>query len=223
MTLKQGRARPDGHRPIEYPESDGKPMAETDLHRDEMNRLITTLQAAFAARPDVYVSGNLLLYYEEGNPRRCVSPDVFVVIGVLKHRRDTYLLWEEGAPPGFVVEVTSRTTRREDMQTKRSLYARLGVQEYILYDPRSPTLAYLDPPLQANRLVEGEYRPITADEDGAFVSETLGMRLRLVEGRLQLRDARTNALLLSPAEHAELLERRVAELEEQLRQRDAGR
>jgi hypothetical protein len=60
----------------DYPTSDGKPMAETDRHRDLMQDLIQTLQEFFASSPRVYVSGNLLLFYERGNRRRYVSPDV---------------------------------------------------------------------------------------------------------------------------------------------------
>ena len=79
-------------RPVHYPERDGKPMAESDLHRKEMARLIETLDAFLADRPDVYVSGNLLLYYEEGNPRASVAPDVFVVLGVPKRDWPIYKL-----------------------------------------------------------------------------------------------------------------------------------
>jgi Uma2 family endonuclease len=226
MTLDQQRTRRGGHKPVHYPSSDGKPMAETDLHRDEMVRLITTLQNAFADRSDVYVSGNLLLYYVEGDPRRSVAPDVFVVFGIAKHRREIYKLWEEKAGPAVVIEVTSRTTRREDLEKKRDLYARLGVREYYLYDPRFARLQYLDPPLQGLRL-EGEvYRPMATDADGALISEALGMRLHLIDRQLRLFDAHTGALLLSPAEQAEIqrrradaAERRIAELEALLRER----
>src|SRR5947208_16741091 len=77
-----------------YPTSDGRPVAETDWHRNLLVELIATLKYHFAAQPRVYVSGNLLLFYEEGNRRRHVSPDVFVVRGVANHDRPNYLLWE---------------------------------------------------------------------------------------------------------------------------------
>jgi Uma2 family endonuclease len=200
MTLEKRRAGRHGPRPVHYPESDGKPMGETDLHREEMYRLITTLQAAFEQRPDVYVSGNLILYYEEGNPRASVAPDTFVVFGITKRRREIYKLWEEGIPPAVVIELTSRTTRREDLVKKRALYARLGIAEYHLYDPRFPRLQYLDPALQGLRLVEGEYQPIPPFADGSYISEALNMRLRLVDGRLRFFD--NGNTYLSPAERA---------------------
>ena len=67
---------------IYYPESDGEPMAETDTHRKQMVYLIEALDDYFRDDPQVYVAGNLLLYYEEGDPRQVVAPDVFVVKGV---------------------------------------------------------------------------------------------------------------------------------------------
>jgi len=78
---------------IEYPTSDGKPMAETDFHFILMAALRQTLDYFFADDPMTYVSGNLLLYYVRGNKRKHVAPDVFVVKGVQKKPRLHYLLW----------------------------------------------------------------------------------------------------------------------------------
>ena len=136
---------------IEYPESDGKPVGETDVHRREILHTIETLERHFRDAPDIYVSGNLMFYYEEGNPSAVVSPDVFVVKGVRKGLRRTYKLWEEGVAPCVVIEMTSRSTRLEDKGNKRALYALLGVREYFLFDPLGE---YLKPPLQGFTLVD---------------------------------------------------------------------
>src|SRR5438105_13950076 len=101
-----------------YPTSDGKPMAETDIHRDLMIALIETLKWWFIDVPSVYVSGNLLVCYEKGNKRIHVSPDVIVVPGVGNRRRDNYLVWEEGRGLDLVIELTSRVTRVEDMEVE---------------------------------------------------------------------------------------------------------
>src|SRR5277367_603781 len=93
---------------IDYPTSDGKPMAETDLHRKLMIEVIELLDGFFANRSDVYVSGNMLVFYEEGNPRKHRAPDVFVVWGVPKHERENFKIWEEGKAPGVVIEITSK-------------------------------------------------------------------------------------------------------------------
>lgn len=191
---------------VEYPSSDGKPMAETDLHRDEMFYAIFALKEHFRQDPGVYVSGNLLLYYVEGDPRYSISPDALVAKGLVeaKERRDIYKVWEEGCPPCWVMEVSSKKTRMEDLHKKKSLYKRLGVEEYFLFDPRHE---YLDPPLQGHRLIGGpggRYEPLAPEPDGSVVSPGLGLIFRREEdGLLRILDARTGAPLRRPEEETE--------------------
>src|ERR1051326_238910 len=126
---------PTGVSSLDYPTSDGKPMAETDDHRDLMATLIETLKLYYAASALVYVSGNLLIYYVPGDKRRHISPDVFVVRGVAKHNRLYYLVWEEGKAPEAAIELTSKSTRRDDLGKKMVLYRDvLKVKEYFLFD-----------------------------------------------------------------------------------------
>ena len=200
---------------IHYPETDGKPMAETDLHIDAMIYLREALKDHFRDAPEVYVAANMLLYYEEGNAAACVAPDVFVVQGVAKHERRIYKVWEEGQPPTVVFEITSRGTRLEDLGTMRALYAMLGVREYFVYDPLGE---YLQPPLQGYRLHEGEYQRLPPGSAGELVSQVLALELRLEEGRLRVINPATGDRLLTPAEaqaarRAEAAARRVAETE----------
>jgi Uma2 family endonuclease len=182
---------------IFYPETDGKPMAETDVHIDALIYLRETLKDHFRDEPQMYVAGNMLLYYEEGNPAACVAPDVFVVQGVLKQERRTYKLWEERQPPAVVFEITSRGTRLEDLGTKRAVYAMLGVQEYFLYDPLGE---YLRPPLQGYRLQEGEYQRMLPGSESSITSQVLGLELRVEGGRLRVVHPATGERLLTPAE-----------------------
>jgi len=63
---------------IDYPETDGQPMGETDLHIHWMIRIRDILKQRYQGE-HVYVGSDLLVYYEEGNPRRFVVPDGFVV------------------------------------------------------------------------------------------------------------------------------------------------
>lgn len=107
---------------IEYPTSDGCPMAETDIHRYDMVDLIEVLNDWNEPNTDVYVSGNMLVYDVPGNKRKHVSPDVFVVHGIAKRLRDYYLVWEEGKGPDAVIELTSSSTRTEDTKKKFKLY-----------------------------------------------------------------------------------------------------
>lgn len=216
-------------RRVQYPESDGKPMGETEVHVFELIRVLTTLRAWFQRLTGIYVGGNMMFYYEEGNPKAAISPDVFVVFGVpTSPPRRTYKLWEERVPPTVVFEISSRKTRREDLGKKREVYERIGVPEYVLYDPLAE---YLRPPLQGYRLTDGAYAPIPAEPDGSLQSDALNLTLRLVRGRLRFFDRETGVELLSPEERADteaaraeaealraaIAEARVAELEARLR------
>ena len=183
--------------PIVYPESDGKPMAETDVHIDTLIALREALRDHFRDMPQVYVAGNLLLYYEEGNPAACMAPDIFVVKGIPKGNRRIYRLWEEVQAPAVVIEITSRSTRLEDLGTKRALYAMLGVPEYFVYDPLGE---YLQPALQGYRLRDGEYERLQPSDEGCLTSQELGMQLCLEDGRLRLIDDASGERLLTPAE-----------------------
>lgn len=196
---------------IHYPESDGKPMGETDEHREAMIRHIQILQEYYRGQR-VYVSGDLLLYYEQGNPRKYVVPDAFVVKGISPQRRRIYRTWIEGKAPDVVIETTSRKTRRKDTVDKPQLYARLGVKEYFLFDPDQE---YLDPPLQGHRLAGGDYARVEANEAGCLESRELGLRLCLEEGCLQFYRLDTGERLLAPAERAaaEAEARQAAEAE----------
>ncbi|MEO0985763.1 MAG: Uma2 family endonuclease [Cyanobacteria bacterium J06639_14] len=204
---------------IHYPESDGQPMTESDPTRDSLVYCVEALELFFRSRQQVYVSGNLFIYYEEGNPKAAVSPDVFVVFGVSKRKRRTYKTWEEGGKvPAFVMEITSRTTKRQDENTKPQLYASLGVQEYFQYDP---TGDYLTPQLKGATLVNGQYQPLPLQElpDGTYVlsSAVLGldvclpvpdeMLLNLVGDKpprsLRFYDPKTGERFLSYAESIE--------------------
>jgi Uma2 family endonuclease len=181
----------------DYPTSDGRPMAETDWHRILMTTLIQTLDAWYARDPMVYVSGNLLLFYERGNKRRHVSPDVFVVKGVAKRRRPNYLIWEEAKGPDIVIELTSSSTRGEDVKKKFHLYQdNLRVQEYFLFDPLGD---YLDPALRGYRLQRGRYTSIREIE-GRLPSKVLGLHLEAAGEELRLFDPTTSQLLTPPEE-----------------------
>ena len=191
--------------PIRYPSSDGKPMAENDAQRSAITYGIGALSRHFGDRPDVYVSGDLLIYYEEGDPRVSIAPDVFVVFGVEKRRRPNYRLWEEGRAPAFVLEVASPSTWRDDLGWKRSVYARLGVREYWRYDPAGE---HLPARLQGERLTRAGYvrQPAETAPDGTLTlrSRTLGLELRAAPGReMRFRDPETGQELRSHDEEAE--------------------
>ncbi len=213
---------------IEYIASDGEPMAETGIHVTLIAYFLTMLRTFFRHRDDVYVGGNMFMYYQEDEPTKKVAPDLFIVFGVPNHERRIWKVWEEGKSPNVIFEFTSRGTWDEDLGTKKGLYAWMGVEEYFLFDPVEE---YLTPRLQGFRLADGSYAPIQpGEESGALLSHQLGLALRVIEGQLQLFRRDNDERLLPPVElasalsdaqqrlRAEIATRQAAEAEnEQLR------
>jgi Uma2 family endonuclease len=195
-------AIPLTHDDTYYPESDGQPMAETELHREVMTDLINGLKRRYAHTPDVYIGGNLFFYDIQGNPRSSFSPDVFLVKGVPPGRRRVFKLWEERRVPCLIFEITSDSTHQEDL-SKKDRYQRLGVEELILFDPLED---YLDPPLQGYCLEKGLYRPIKPNPDSSLTSQTTGLLLRVEGEKLRLTDAISGEKLLWDDEVGERLE-----------------
>ncbi len=191
--------------PVRYPESDGRPMGETDQHWDLTVALVQALRAHFEDRPDVYVASNNFIYYVEGEPARCVSPDVYVVFGVEKRQRPIYKVWEEGKGPDVVFELTSKNTKADDLGSKKGIYEFLGVSEYFLIDPLSE---YLRPPEMGWRLGEHGYIPIVGD----LHSQRLGLSVRRIDGVARLVDATTGRVLPTAEEDR----KRVREADQEL-------
>ena len=164
-----------------YPIDDEEPLAESEHQLFPLTYAHGALTAWFANDPTTWVGADMFLYYEEGNPRRVVAPDVFVVTGT--HKRETrniFQTWAEGRIPAFILEITAPSSLHNDRVTKFELYQQLGVHEYWLYDPTEEGL--LTPFLQGNRLVGGVYQPIPVAETSVAgrysgMSEALGLEV----------------------------------------------
>ena len=121
---------------IDYPDSDGEPMAENTLQFEWIVTIKGNLEILFLDRPDVFVAGDLFWYPVEGDPKTRTAPDAMVAIGRPKGYRGSYKQWEEGGiAPQVVFEVLSPANRGPEMSRKLKFYERFGVEEYILYDP----------------------------------------------------------------------------------------
>jgi Uma2 family endonuclease len=191
-------------RAIHYPDSDGKPMGETPRHVKTMLQTYGTLDLWFQNDPQVFVGCNMFIYYQEGSPRKHVSPDVFAVRGIPKERkpeRRNYKIWQEGGKgPDWVLEVTSGSTRNEDLDSKFKLYRDvLRVQEYFLFDPYEE---YLHPALCGYRREGQEFIPILA-VGNRVASKVLGLELETDGLDLRLYDPKTRQRLKTLAELAQ--------------------
>ena len=188
---------------IEYPSSDGEPMAENKWQYVAMTDTVSVLENRFLDRPDVYVGGDMLMYYRMNDNATQVAPDVFVVFGAAgKHFRDSWIVWREGKAPDFVMEVASPSTWRRDAGEKRDIYAGMGVTEYWRFDP---TGAFFSPELAGERLADGEYQPITLETGGDGIlrgrSAVLGLDICVIpDFKLRLYDPQSGQWLRTHSE-----------------------
>lgn len=197
---------------IEYPDSDGEPMAETPIHVEAIILLHQALQDYYRPRPDVFVASDIYWYWQEGNLEARISPDVMVVVGVpprdLQERR-SFRSWDEsGAVPAVVFEIASRGTWRVDRFDKLRQYERLEVGEYFIFDPEA---RYVVPALTGYRLRNGVYTPIDESEPDTLASEQ-GFRLRSEGRMLRLLDGQSGRPLPTRQERADELQAEVERL-----------
>ena len=203
---------------IEYPDSDDEPMADNDWQFTALTNTVSALRVRYQDRTDVYVAGDMLVYYRMNDNRTRVAPDVYVVFGALgNHRRRSWIISREGKPSDFVLEVASPRTWARDAAKKREIYAEMGVTEYWRFDPTGDCFT---PPLVGERLENGEYREIPlSTEDGILrgYSELLGLDICVLPGlELRLYDPATGEWLHThqeseAARQVEAAARQVAE------------
>ena len=190
------RPRPEfAHLPGEadLPYEDGEPLAESDYQLEPLDYAYNGLSTWFQDRADVAVQADMFVHYpvpgENGKPNRgMLAPDVFVIFGVPKRQRLSYVVWEEGKAPDFVLEILSASTWRRDTVDKKAIYAAMGVREYWLLDPVGP---FLTPPLVGYRLIGEDYVRIEAEPGttATYLSDVLGLQLRIDDDdRFRIRD-----------------------------------
>ena len=208
---------------IIYPETDDQPMPDAEYQSLIFRKALTPLENHFRKVPGARVNGNTFLYYVEGDPKQSVSPDCYVVFGITpeaihslsQEGNNTYLLWEVGKPPDFVMEIASHSTRNADLVSKRRLYAELGIPEYWRYDQTGGD--FYGDPLVGERLVDGEYQPIPLreDEDGRVWarSDVLNLDIYWDDGDLRYWNPVAEEWLLDyEEEHDERLAERAGRL-----------
>jgi Uma2 family endonuclease len=185
---------------LEYPSSDGQPMAETEIHILAIIDLLRILQRFFRPKPDIYVIGDMFWYWNQGVPADRVAPDVMIVPDVGRaNRRRSFFSWKEhGAIPHTVFEFASQGTWQEDLDEKFTLYERLEVKEYFLFDPEG---LYLRPALQGYRLAHGKYRPMRPS--AGYLMSDLGFGIATDDIRLRILDRTTGQIVLSDDELVE--------------------
>ena len=193
---------------VVYPETDGMPLPDGEFQAPLYIRIVGMLRAHFRNVPGARVNGDTFIYYIEGDPRRSVSPDCYVVLDLPVEsmesieRNNVYLVWEVGKAPDFILEIGSKSTSDADLGRERDLYAQIGVSEYWRYD--STGGEFYGEPLVCERLVDGEYHRMEMrheDDDSVWShSNALNMDLWWVDGELRFWDPAARVWLLSHEE-----------------------
>ncbi|WP_165227109.1 Uma2 family endonuclease [Aquisphaera insulae] len=164
---------------VEYPESDGEPMAENTEQYKWIVVIKEGLEFLFRDRADVFIAADLFWYAEEGYPWTRLAPDILVAFGRPKGRRGSYLQWEEeGIAPQVIFEIHSPGNRPAIIMKKFRFYERHGVEEYYYFDPEDGELTGW---VRNNGSLE-EVR-----EMNGFVSPRLAIRFDRVDGPEWLR------------------------------------
>ena len=190
--------------PVKYPSEDGLPRSTNSDHLEWMVRCYRELKHRLRARRDLFIGCDMLIYYERGNNKAAVAPDVFVSFGVPPRKRPSYFVWQEGKPPDVVWEFGAPVTIKGDAGQKKETYRGMGVREYWLVDPVG---GVYDPRVQGFELVDGAYERMSCAEgpDGfvAVWSPVLQLELRFADGRLRFWDRETARYRQLPEEEAE--------------------
>ena len=225
---------------LEFNPDDPDPMPDAMYQYPVLEEIFQVLRAHLAGMgppEDIFRGSNTFICYDRRDPNVRVGPDLYIAFGVdakAIEDRKMYLPWEAGKPPDFVLEVASESTARQDIINKRRIYAEIGVPEYWRFDRSGGE--YYGQALSGERLVGGSYEQmeLTTEPDGILkgYSPVLGLSLAWRDGLLRFYNPQTGTYLpnleeltaaLSTEQSArQQAEARIAQLEAELRRRQAG-
>ena len=170
--------QPDASTTVNYPDSDGQPMADNTKQFRWIVVIKENLELLFVNQPEVFVAGDLLWYPVEGDNAIRQAPDVMVVVGRPKGDRGSYRQWQEGnLAPQVVFEILSPGNRYGEMLRKLGFYDRHGVEEYYIYDPDK---------LELTGLLRGEQGLEVIEEINGWVSPRLQIRFQITDEGLEI-------------------------------------
>ena len=161
---------------LRLPSCEDEPVPQNTVQAVAIEEGFGALRQHWRGRRDVFVGQDQFLHWDPAYDSRRnkknppAAPDVYVAFDVANRHHRSYVMWEEGKPPDFVLEVVSPSSRRRDMKEKPEIYAKIGVPELFLYDPGDekeqelpgfvPALAGFE--LRGGR--GGKYQPLPEEE-----------------------------------------------------------
>ncbi|MBD2528614.1 Uma2 family endonuclease [Nostoc flagelliforme FACHB-838] len=191
-----------------------EPPLESELHLRQIILFLQCLEWLWRDRNDFYAAGNLTVYY---SPHQRKSeffrgPDFFVVLGTERKTRKSWVVWEEdGKYPNVIVEILSDSTANTDRGLKKTIYQdTFRTPDYFWFDPYTQEFAGF-------HLVDGEYQPLQASEQGYLWSQQLGLYLGAYQGLLRF-FTRDGQLVPTPEETADQIQQQVEQAEQKAEQ-----
>ncbi len=194
---------------IVYPEQREDDMGETSIHIRVVANFLSILKLFLKHQEDVFITANMNLYYEKGNPNKWYAPDILIAFGVPNHERSSYKIWDEKVSPHVIFEVSSERTWKADISEKLEIYSQLGVEEYYILDPE---FKYLPAPILAFELQGERLLTVPVNNDRIF-SPRLGLEIVRTENSFRLFDPNKNEFLRTLDESESEIERLKAEIE----------
>ena len=201
--------------PIEFRSEEPLEEAVTETKRHLEARTTLYLLLKHALTEDA-LGSDQFVYFDAADPRRCLSPDVFVKRGSGLCDFDVWKTWKAGAPD-LAVEIVSASDRRDDdWEEKLGRYRASGIGEVVRFDPADVSNPVRVWDRVEDDLLEREPRSTLLRECATLglwwvvVPAELGPQLRLA------RDREGKELLATPGEAEERL---AAELAEERRAR----
>lgn len=209
------------------PDDTEETLVGAHVHQGAIGTAVDGLRISAKRRDLPWFIGNqiTLLVRQEGRamPRR-IAPDV-IVYPSLAVAAPTSIAVAQYGPPTLAIEVASPGTAFDsdvnllDPQGKPRLYARIGVEEYLVFDP---TDELLDTPVWALRRGPGGFVPWLPEDDGRWHS-TLGVSFAPQGALLRVFDHAGQLVPLSTEFDAMLTERERALAERERQSREQAR
>jgi Uma2 family endonuclease len=187
--IKELESISDGADDVIFPPGDlysDEPPLESDLHRLQINLLIESLEWEWRERNDFYASGNLTVYYSPNQSKSSDfrGPDFFVVLGVERKARKSWVVWQEnGKYPHVIVEILSPTTAAIDRGLKKQIYQdTFRTPDYFWFEPN--TLEF-----KGFHLSDGRYQEVSPNSKGWLWSQQLELYLGVYQSKLRFFNA----------------------------------
>jgi Uma2 family endonuclease len=206
---------------IEFPEEEEMPEGYAHLVlRTFLFRLLR-----FALGPEHSVGSDQFVYWNASDPKRKLSPDVFVRLGAPQTSFGSWKTWEQAGVPDLAVEIVSPNEGDGiAWDDKLARYHELGVKELVRFDPEAAEgrrLRAWDRVREdlVEREVAGDSTPCLTVGPSWTVRPVEGQPagLRLVDDAGQLLEVPEEA----EARHRAIAEARVRELEAEIERRKA--